>query len=245
MPPAVGYVTIRSSSPPTTLTVRLGEDRPTVSAGYGGWDEIARPRRVGVVTWTGSPVRRMDVSVLFDTWAQGTSVEDDIAALDTLARPRRGGSPPTITLDAAGSHLPYKGLTWVIEALAWGDALMNVHGNRTRQAATLSLLEYVSDQLVQERSPANRRQAKAARKTGQNTKKSAAERRTAAKRGKTSRAHVGAHTLAVLGTAYDGEDLVSIAARELGDPNRWREIADLNGLRDPRAIVVGQVLRLP
>jgi nucleoid-associated protein YgaU len=31
----------------------------------------------------------------------------------------------------------------------------------------------------------------------------------------------------------------------LGDARRWREIADLNGIRDPRAITVGQVLRLP
>jgi nucleoid-associated protein YgaU len=39
--------------------------------------------------------------------------------------------------------------------------------------------------------------------------------------------------------------LLAIAARELGDADRWVELAELNGLRDPRAITPGQVIRLP
>ena len=42
-----------------------------------------------------------------------------------------------------------------------------------------------------------------------------------------------------------GDDLLSVAARELGDADRWVEIAQLNGIRDPRTIAEGQVLRLP
>jgi hypothetical protein len=252
MPPPVGFITLRCSDPSTELTIRLGEERPDVTAGYGGWEEVARPRRVAVVTWTGSSVRRMSLEVLIDNWAAGTSIESEIAALDALARPRRGGSPPSITLDAAGGHLPYKGLRWVVDGIAWGDALMNPYGNRTRQAATLSLVEFVSDELVEERSPANRRQAKAASKSGKNSKRGAKEKRKAASRGKGSKARRRSvsHARDITATSatsavFEGEDLASIAARELGDGRRWREIADLNGLRDPRAIQVGQVLRLP
>jgi hypothetical protein len=244
MPPPVGWITIRCQSPPTLLTVRLGEDRPDVSAGYGGWDEIERPRRVSIVTWTGSPVRRMSVALLFDNWAEGTSIEADLARLDALARPRIGGAPPTVTLDAAGGHLPYKGLTWAIDGIEWGDALMNGHGNRTRQAVTLSLVEYVSDQLVAEEAPASKRQAKAARKSKKNTKRGANEKRKAAGRGRRSKAH-HATLLADEAEAFTGEDLPQLAARLLGDSRRWREIADLNDIRDPRAIRAGQVLRLP
>jgi len=246
MPPPVGWITIRCQDPPTLLTVRLGEDRPDVSAGYGGWDEIERPRRVSIVTWTGSPVRRMSVALLFDNWSAGTSIEGDLARLDALARPRIGGAPPTVTLDAAGGHLPYKGLTWAIDGIEWGDALMNIHGNRTRQAVTLTLVEFVSDQLVAEEAPAKRRQAKAARKSKKNTKRNANEKRKAAGQGRKSKAHgLGARTFASTGEAFTGEDLPQLAARLLGDSRRWHEIADLNGIRDPRAIRAGQVLRLP
>jgi nucleoid-associated protein YgaU len=251
MPPPVGFVTLRCSDPPTVLTMRLGEDRPNVTAGYGGWDEVQRPRRTAAITWTGTPVRRMDLAVLIDSFAAGTSVEADIAQLERLARPRPGGSPPSLTLDAAGGHIPYRGLTWVADSIAWGDAEMNTAGNRTRQAATLSLVEYATDKLVVERAPANARRAKAKASSGTSNKKGAAVKRKSASRGKSSRS--GARALArgaravsaSASVAYEGEDLASIAARELGDATRWREIADLNDIRDPRAIVIGQVLRLP
>ncbi len=46
-------------------------------------------------------------------------------------------------------------------------------------------------------------------------------------------------------TVATGDTLTSIAATQLGDAGRWREIAELNGLPDPDAIRVGQTLKLP
>ncbi len=46
-------------------------------------------------------------------------------------------------------------------------------------------------------------------------------------------------------TVRKGDTLSSIAAAQLGDDARWREIARLNGLQDPDAIRVGQKLKLP
>jgi LysM repeat protein len=46
-------------------------------------------------------------------------------------------------------------------------------------------------------------------------------------------------------TVRPGDRLWAIAARLLGAGGRYREIAALNGLRDPRALRTGQVLRLP
>lgn len=42
-----------------------------------------------------------------------------------------------------------------------------------------------------------------------------------------------------------GDNLSKIAARELGDPNRWREIAAANRIRDPNVIQPGQRLVIP
>jgi nucleoid-associated protein YgaU len=122
---------------------------------------------------------------------------------------------------------------------------MNRFGNRTRQAATLSLLEYVADDLIEARkrqSAAQKRRAKKSRASGKSKKKNAREKRKPAAR---NRRATPSRRAAGDAVTFDGEDLMAIAARELGDVRRWREIADLNGIRDPRAVTIGQVLRLP
>lgn len=245
-PPPVGFVAIVCDEPPVTIVARLGAERPDVSSGYGGWSEVARPRRSTVTTWEGQPARKMALSILLDNHYAGRSIEDDIRRLERMALPRTGGEPPTVQIVAKGGHVPYTELTWVIESLAWGDALMNAYGNRTRQAATVGLLQYVEDDLIEARkrsSSAQKRRAKKMRGSKKNTKKNSREKRKpAARNRRATRTRGRAATGAV---AYEGEDLMAIAARELGDVRRWREIAELNGIRDPRAITIGQVLRLP
>jgi nucleoid-associated protein YgaU len=46
-------------------------------------------------------------------------------------------------------------------------------------------------------------------------------------------------------TVVKGDTLWSIAATKLGDGNRWKDIAALNGLKDADAITPGQKLKLP
>jgi hypothetical protein len=46
-------------------------------------------------------------------------------------------------------------------------------------------------------------------------------------------------------TVQRGDTLSKIAQRTYGDPNRWREIAQANGIRDPNKIGVGMTLDLP
>lgn len=234
------YVRFECDDPPTDLRVLLGGERPDVSSGYGGWNEVERPKRTTVTTWRGQPARRMQLTVLFDNFADGGSIETDLRRLERMALPRPGGQPPTIKVSAPGGVVPpaYEDLPWVIDAISWGDALMNTYGNRTRQEATVTLLQYVSDELVRV-SPAKKRRSKSNRATGKTTKKGAKRKRVASK-GKATRS-----TRAATAVAYDGEDLLSVAARELGDATRWHELADLNGIRDPRAITRAQVIRLP
>lgn len=240
------FATITCDDPPTELVVLLGAARPDVSSGYGGWNEVERPRKSTVTTWAGSPARRMSLTLLFDNWTAGESIELDIRRLERLALPRSGGQPPTVKVSAPGGIIPpfYEGKDWVIDALSWGDALANVHGNRVRQAVTVTLLEYIGDDLVKAvKSPAKDRRDKAHKKSGKNHKKGAKKKRASSK-GK-HKPKKKAAAFAATAVVYDGEDLLSVAARELGDASRWHEIADLNGIRDPRAITRARVIRLP
>jgi hypothetical protein len=191
----------------------------------------------------------MSVDILIDRFNEGEdgrSVETEIHRLERMALPRTGGQPPVVQVDAKGGHLPYQGRTWVVDGIEWGDAVMNRAGNRVRQAATITLLEYVSDDLIRARtrkSSSQRRREAKSRETGHGRKKNAREKRkTVSRNRKTDRKRAGRSATVA---TFDGEDLSSIAARELGDARRWREIADLNGIRDPRAITAGQTLRLP
>jgi len=224
----VGWVKLVSTDPPRSILVRLSDARPNVTAGYGGWQEIARPRRSPLSVWQGSPGLRMDLPLQFDSWQQGSgtqqppSIEKDLGALEAMATPTASdGSPPRITLQATGGLLPHKGKHWVIDSLNWGDALANANGDRVRQQVTVSLLEYIADTRVVLSSAANRQRAKTA---GPKTKQGASVKRYTVKKGDT---------------------LSAIAARLLGKASRWTEIATLNKLRDPHRLSVGQVLRLP
>lgn len=240
--PPLGWVQIRSTDPPVTLQARLSGDRPNVDAGYGGWAEVTRPRRRPLSVWVGSPGLRMSLPILFDRFRSGQSVEPQIAALERLATPSASdGTPPRLHFVARGGAVPHQQTAWVIDSLTWGDAEMNMAGNRTRQQVTLALLEWIADVRVRENSPAKRQRAKS---KASKTKAGSANKRVVATKGRAKVTHKSGRAVAST-TFGDGDDLLSIAARELGDADRWVEIAQLNGLRDPRAITFGQVLRLP
>jgi LysM domain len=265
--PPLGWVRIRSTDPPITIQCRLGPDAPNVTQGYGGWSEVARPRRSTLSVWQGIPALRMDLSILLDRFRIQSSIEQQIAQLERLSGPSASdGAPARVKITARGNAVPRQGRIWVIDSLSWGDRAMNAKGNRVRQQVTLGLLEYVHDVRVDQGSPAQRQVAKA---KATKTRVGAPRKRVVATKGRLSTSPATAPRSAPSGgdsalsavqtsgsaivvatapapSAYGtGDDLLSIAARELGDANRWVEIAQLNGIRDPRSITPGQVIRLP
>lgn len=58
------------------------------------------------------------------------------------------------------------------------------------------------------------------------------------------RAAKGGHSSRTI-KARSGDTLVSIAARELGNPERWRDISKLNGGLQPDNVRAGQKIKLP
>jgi hypothetical protein len=255
--PPLGWANVYSIDPPISVVALLSDTRPNVDQGYGGWDEVVRPWRSPITTFRSAPALHMSLPLLLDRFSErdykgaGKAVERDIAAVERMATPTGANAePPRVHVLARGQAVPHQGKTWVIQDVTWGDAEMNAEGNRTRQQFTLGLVQYVEDvQLAGSSAAVRRRLAAAAAKT----KRGAESKRVTAKKGKPS---ATAQTRSVqsagvtprdapVTTFGTGEDLLTIAARELGDANRWIEIAKLNGLRDPRAITEGQVIRLP
>jgi nucleoid-associated protein YgaU len=236
--PRVGWVRLQSFDPPLTVLCRLGDERPDVTSGYGGWDEVTRPRRAPITTYRAPTPLHLSLSLLIDRWAESASVEAQIATVEKMARPTGvNRAPPRLRVAATGQHVPHTERSWVIGELTWGDALMNQHGNRTRQQLSVVLYEFVEDTYMTEKSAARRRRMKAA-----SHRAGAPAKRLHAKR----KHHVVTSKTRATSSAFgEGEDLLAIAARELGDADRWVELAELNGLRDPRAITPGQVIRLP
>lgn len=242
----VGMVAISSSDPPLRVVAHLSDSPPVFEAGFGGWDEVARPRRSPITTWKALPGLRLTLPILIDQWATGVSIERQIEALQQMGRPTASdGEPPQVRITSTGGAVPGQARTWVIDGLSFGDSLMNALGNRVRQQVTVSLLEFVEDIYLAQRSVANQQRAKA--QVGRQ-KPGAARKRVSvsSSRGPGGTLHRAGRSSSLTGHGWgSGETLVRIAARELGDADRWVEIAELNDLRDPRAVPFGMVIRLP
>lgn len=157
------HARLRSYDPPLVLECRLGENAPRISGGYGGWQEVERPKKMPLTEWQGSPPYRMEVDLLIDGWAAGTSVEAGVAILERMGRDPGGDAPPPflrIRLPSGSPRSPK--IAWVIENLEWGDSLRLRNGKRTRQAVTVTLLQFVDDEQL---SPAKRRKKKKGKKS--------------------------------------------------------------------------------
>jgi hypothetical protein len=187
------------------LLCRLGDGNLDLTAGIGGWDEVKRPGRSPVTRWRSWAAARVDVPVYLND-ERRNSIEPQRTMLVGLAGrgPYAGGGEPPHRLFAQ----TYPDQMWVIDALTWGsNVLFNHAGNRYRQDATITLLQFIDDQLVSDKSLALRRK----------------QRRGKLNVPKTY--HV-----------KKGDTLVSIARKELGSVDRWLDIRKLNpGVKtDPR-----------
>lgn len=108
-------------------------------------------------------------------------------------------------------------IRWVIETLERGEEIRRSDLQIVRIDVDVQLREWVTPDLVT--SPARRVQSNA----------------TASGDGSTGRTH----------TVVAGDTLWALADRYLGSGPRWQEIADLNGVRDPRTLQIGTRLRIP
>lgn len=237
--PSLGYIFIWSESPEHHLLCLLGDKAAQPAPGnnaYGGWEKVKRRRGRSLSEWIGVDGLTLSVPILIDNFAAGTSIEDQITELERMAGRSRPGAPdvePPLVYFNAGGAVPHdyhreSSLDWVIEEIEWGDCERNTSGNRTRQAATLLVAEYVEDDDLASLTPAQRRRKQ--------------QSKTSTKKGKGAKSAKKPRYL-----IKNGDTLESVAARELGKASRWVEIKKLNPkYRDPtKPLPAGQILAMP
>lgn len=231
--PPIGWARLTAEDDPRlTVLCELDDGHPHPDQGYGGHDEVDRPGNVSLTPWRGFKPTRIPLGLYLDDLASERSVEDAMEILEALAgRGKRrtgrqlGGytKPPRVVVHTGGlmrydaHHFP--GERWLLD-LDWDEdgTIVNDVGNVMRVPVTVTLLQAVADERLQDRVLAT------ARRLDELNREPRSRRRVIVK---------------------EGETLVSIARRELGDPGRWVEIARLNKLRDPRAVRPGAKIVLP
>jgi hypothetical protein len=211
-----GWVRFEANDDPRqTVLVEERGARRTIQ-GYALWEEVDRRGDTSLTSFAGyKPIGR-DIQVLLDGFAAGTGVTAATQMLEALA----GRGPRAVGIEPPKLRVTDESGLWVINDIQWSDdpddVIKDDGGLFLRNAATVSIREYVADDRLQDRALAAKRRIDA--------KKKGARRRY---------------------TVKQGDTLISIARHRLGDPGRWVEIARLNGLRDPRAVRPGAVIRLP
>jgi hypothetical protein len=135
-----GCVRLTCDDPTLDVIVLMGEEPPTYTGGFGGWEITPRPRQIGMTTWQGTEPLTLTLSLMLDGLRARRSQEPLLRKLYDVAR-GDDESPPGV-LRIAG--IPLIAERWVIDELALGDAILHPEGGaRIRQALTLTLREYV------------------------------------------------------------------------------------------------------
>lgn len=189
------------------LLVELGNAFPAPTAGFGGWDVVDLPLRVGITHWKGHDPLSIPLPLFFNDNDLTNSVEDAIAVLEAYAGrgiKRKKDQPSVLKVDCGGlmpfDWHQYPDARWVVNGLDYeDDTLVNSHGNRVRQTVTVTLLQHVEPTRI----------------TQIGSKKAPAKTYT---------------------TKGSNETLRTIAKSQLGSEAKWKTLAKLNpSHRDPRA----------
>lgn len=164
IPPPYAPLDVRSSLI-GSFDVKAGDSAPTVKEGYAKYESVDRPMRTGLTLFTGYDPITLDVPITFDAFVsrRGMDVERDIALLERMAG--RGifkgagvGFPGYVNIsstDNKGSVVPLiprafqdhptnpNPPKWVVLPIEWDEEpIRNKEGNRIRQKAVVSLMQY-------------------------------------------------------------------------------------------------------
>jgi hypothetical protein len=218
-------ITFKQVDPPHGISV-TGQftDQPVQPQASGGWSTVQRARATSMTEWVGHDPIAQDVSVMFDGFADNTSVEQKCRLLYRLMLTRVGSrnEPPVITCTSKDIPLPFAGSQWVISAIAPGDEIRRERdGHRVRASFTVSLVEYVPGDVIvhKKNSPAKTHQQKQARQGNSGD----------------TRTYI----------VKSGDTLQKIAAHELHKQSRWHDIAKLNDISGSTNLKVGRHLKIP
>ena len=212
--PSYMSITIKTSDGRHSLTGIIGENEPQVTDGRGGWQEVARTRKPAVIEWLGPASHKASVEVLLDAWADGGTVEAQVAVVDAIAPLSPTVETPTVYV--FGWPLIPSTIPWVVQTAVPTGALRRTDGRLARVTYTFSLLQWRQGDVVVRNSPGKA----AATKAGT----SASKPRTV--------------------VVKKGDTLGALAAKYLGSASKWTVLASLNGIRSPNNLKAGTTIKL-
>lgn len=144
------YATFTSDSG-LFVQVLMGDSAAYLTGGFGGWEVVDRPRRIGMVRFKGRDPLRQDIPVRFEGVREHIGQEVPIATLIRMSMiPAENQTPPLIDIDGPVMR---EDLAWVIEDITFDNQNTiweEIGGTpvRTRQDAVVHLLEYVDDDVI-------------------------------------------------------------------------------------------------
>lgn len=266
--PPSGEVRLESRDGRLRVQTLMGVTPPRIiSGGYGGWELIARPRRVALTEWTGNEPVRQEVALLFDGWAgearRGSVAAAVVAAQRSLfpkdydARSRRRPATPPSEVSVEDDLIELGRMA----SIDWGDGIQPplVRGFGILlpdYTWAIESLEFGDDALLNRRRQRVRQAVTVTllqHVAADRVRVSPAERvRQRARDVAPVRPHsrvvghriIESHTTWTVTQTDLSRGLRGIAALYYGDAGRWPEIAADNTIRDPMRLHVGQTLRL-
>ncbi len=209
------YVRIVSKDLDNPIELLLGATPPTLADGGGGFEVVARPRQLGMTTYTSQVPFTMSVEVTLDNMRKLNDMNPE-QLLDRILRiyTNDEGEEPA-PCKVYGATLPLNGWKWVLNNIDWADdTIRDADGRLKRQTLTLTFLEFVKAGKIKFK----KKKKKGGDGGGGKPKK---------------------HTV------KQGETLYDIAKKYYGDRDKWKKIAERNDLRGPRSIEPGDVLIIP
>jgi hypothetical protein len=232
-----GEFVFSSDSPSYRFQASFDDGAPLpTDDSYGGWTVVPIPNRMGLVEWDGRNPLGLEISFVIDRtndeadedpgrWCQTMFEQlEKLAGLHSMKE-----EPPLFVFNSNGlcphDFIYNRRWRWVIESLSWDkDRFINNFYNRpVFIAGTVTIRQFNDDDLMDAyEGPAkkNRNHHKKDKKDRGNSKY----------------------------TVKQGDTLQKIASKKLGDPKRWRDIADLNDIRHPsndEKLKPGTVLKVP
>lgn len=148
----------KNGNPEISVRVGLGDGGAAITDGYARWTVVDRDGKHSITDFAGQPPYQQTIPVLFDGWKgsikASSSVERDIKQLERLATIPQGGHHPRIV--RLTGNVRRLDLRWVIQGpIAWAtgpgweELITDPNtGVRYRQAATVTLLAYKQDVLL-------------------------------------------------------------------------------------------------
>jgi LysM repeat protein len=211
-----------------------------------GWQFTQLPRRQSMTEFMGYDGYTMVVPCMFGDGKDRTSIEPQLEVLRGLGRNMVGPrvEPAVVQIDCPA--VPLNWLKFIINSQKFNTEYRNNDGSRYFAQVDLTFFEWQPTSLVLTKTGKSATQLLAAALATQNTPGAGGP----AGGGTSLVAPTGQGAVRSLlsgatWTVKAGQTLETIALTTLGSATLWQQIGNMNGIRDPTSVTVGQILKLP